>query len=236
MKKTVILSFVVIIIAAGCARSWIYQPLETYKPTEAAPPASVCQPCHQAQFDSWKKTRHSEPERMAKISVPELRECGACHEGLAAHAADSAKTPPAIGKMTKTDRNTLCGKCHYNPKLFGQKIFGSSAINPHDRHALFADVGLEGWKKQIACLDCHSGHKGGTDMLVRIRAHICYECHTSAMVTMGILFQIPNWLTAGYTCRLCHTFHGGSATERWGWMGAGVCIVCHFAGVALVGD
>jgi hypothetical protein len=33
---------------------------------------------------------------------------------------------------------------------------------------------------------------------------------------MGILFQIPNYLTAGYMCRACHAFHGGSAVERWG--------------------
>jgi len=93
MKKTVILFFLLTIIAAGCARSWIYQPLETGKPSESAPPASVCQPCHQAPFDAWKRTRHSEEQRMAKISIPELRECGACPEGLAAHAADSAKPP-----------------------------------------------------------------------------------------------------------------------------------------------
>jgi predicted CXXCH cytochrome family protein len=72
-------------------------------------------------------------------------------------------------------------------------------------------------------------------MLVRIKAHICYECHTSAMVTMGILFQVPNWLTNGYMCQACHTVHGGSDSERWGRMGVGFCVVCHFVGVALVG-
>jgi len=102
MKKTVILFFLLTIIAAGCARSWIYQPLETCKPSESAPPASVCQPCHQAPFDAWKRTRHSEEQRMAKISIPELRECGACHEGLAAHAADSAK--PACHRQNDEDR------------------------------------------------------------------------------------------------------------------------------------
>jgi hypothetical protein len=50
---------------------------------------------------------------------------------------------------------------------------------------------------------------------------------------MGILFQIPNYLTAGYMCRACHTFHGGSAVERWGFMSVGFCIVCHFVGVEL---
>ena len=230
MKRPIIALFIVMVLFTGCARTWMYLPVESYRPPEASPPAIVCQPCHQAQYDSWKKTRHADDQRMAKVPVAELHECGACHTNLAAHAGDPVNRPPGIAQMGRTDKNTLCGKCHYN-----QRLFGSRAINPHDKHALYASVALEGQSKQIACLDCHSGHQGGSDMLVRIRAHICYECHTSAMVTMGILFQIPNWLTAGYMCQACHTVHGGSDTERWGRMGVGFCVICHFAGVALVG-
>lgn len=232
MKRFVILFFLVLavlVIATGCAGTWVTQPIESFRPPEAVPPSSVCQPCHEAQFGSWKKTRHSDGQRMAKIPVAELHECGACHANLAAHAADPSMRPPSVAKMTKTEKNTLCGKCHYN-----QTLFGGRAIDPHGKHSLFANVALEGQPKQIACLDCHSGHQGKSDMLVRIKAHICYECHTSAMVTMGILFQVPNWLTNGYMCQACHTVHGGSASERWGRMGVGFCIVCHFVGVALV--
>ena len=232
MKRTVVLLFLclfTVVVIIGCAGTWVTQPIETFKPAEAVPPATVCRPCHESQFDSWKKTRHADGQRMAMIPVKDLHECGACHVNLTAHAADPGNKPPNIAAMTKTDKNTLCGKCHYS-----QKLFGGRAINPHGKHSLFADVALEGQPKQIACLDCHSGHKGGSDMLVRIKAHICYECHTSAMVTMGILFQVPNWLTAGYMCQACHTVHGGSASERWGRMGVGFCVVCHFVGVALV--
>jgi len=233
MKRTIVLFFLVLgvlVAAAGCAGTWMSQPIESFRPPETVPPSSVCQPCHQDQFDSWKKTRHADGQRMAKIPVPELHECGACHADLSAHAADpQGKRPHRVATMTKTEKNTLCGKCHYS-----QKLFGGKAINPHGKHSLFANVALEGQPKQIACLDCHSGHKGKSDMLVRIKAHICYECHTSAMVTMGILFQVPNWLTAGYMCQACHTVHGGSASERWGRMGVGFCVVCHFVGVALV--
>ncbi len=231
MKKAILLLFltlVLLVISAGCARTWMYQPIESYKPSEASPPSAVCQPCHQGQFDSWKKTRHADGQRMAKVPVTELHECGACHANLTAHAADPGSKPQSIAKMTKSEQNTLCGKCHYN-----QQIFGSKAINPHDKHALFANVALEGQPKQIACLDCHSGHKGKSDMLVRIKAHICFECHTTAMVTMGI-FQPFNYLTFGYTCQACHTVHGGSDGGRWGRMSVGFCVVCHFVGVAIV--
>lgn len=228
MKKTVFLSLFLALVMVGCARTWVYEPIETYRPSGPVPPASTCQPCHQEQFDTWQKNRHSEENYMAKVPLAELHECGACHDNLNTHTADPESSKPQhIPSLTKTERNSLCGKCHYN-----QQIFGSNAINPHDRHALFADVALEGMEKQIACLDCHSGHKGGTEMLVRIKAHICYECHTSAMVTMGI-FQPFNYLFFGKACQACHTVHGGSAGERWTRMSVGFCIVCHFAGTAI---
>jgi len=228
MRKIIILFFLVLFIAVGCARTWVYQPIDTFRPAGAVPPSTICQPCHQEQYDAWKKNRHSEEKYMAKIPVAELHECGACHEGLTEHAADPESSKPRdIASLTKTEKNTLCGKCHYN-----QQIFGNKAINPHDKHALFANVALEGQPKQIACLDCHSGHKGGSEMLVRIKAHICYECHTSAMITMGI-FQPFNYLFFGKACQACHTVHGGSAGERWGRMSVGFCIICHFTGTAI---
>jgi predicted CXXCH cytochrome family protein len=174
-------------------------------------------------------SRHAGKAYMARIPVVELHECGACHVDLNAHAADpQGKRPPSVAMMTKTEKNTLCGKCHYS-----QKLFAGRAINPHGKHSLFANVAFEGQPKQIACLDCHSGHKGKSAMLVRIKAHICFECHTSAIVTMGI-FQPFNYLSSGYMCQACHTVHGGSDSERWGRMGVGFCVVCHFVGVAIV--
>lgn len=212
---------------AGCAGTWTTKAIESYRPAEPPPPSSSCQSCHPQQFDTWRTTGHAEMELMAKIPVAELHECGACHENLAAHVANPAVKPARIATMTKTEQNTLCGKCHYSQQLFGRK-----AINPHDRHALFAGVAFEGKPKQIGCLDCHSGHRGKSAMLVRIKAHICYECHTSAIVTMGV-FQPFNYLSNGYMCQACHTVHGGSASERWGRMSVGFCVICHFVGVSL---
>lgn len=222
-----IIALFALLILAGCAGTWKTQPIESYKPKEQVPPSSTCQTCHPRQFETWKGTSHADMERMAKIPVKELHECGACHGDLAPHAANPQVRPASIAKMSKTEQNTICGKCHYS-----QELFGSRAINPHSRHALFAGVAFEGEAKQIGCLDCHSGHNGKTAMLVRIKAHICFECHKSAMVTMGI-FQPFNYLSNGYMCQACHTVHGGSASERWGRMAVGFCVVCHFVGVSL---
>jgi predicted CXXCH cytochrome family protein len=231
MKKQLAFLFAAIFVLTGCSRTWQFTSIDTFKPTEPAPQTAICQPCHQAEFDSWKKTRHSSETRMSVIPIQDLRACGACHTGLAAHAVDPTVKPgPLPDKMSKTEQNTLCGKCHFN-----QKLLNSMAINPEDKHALLTNVGFEGKEKQITCLDCHSGHKGGADMLVSIKAHICFKCHKEAIVTMGI-FQPFNYIAFGKFCQACHAVHGGSSGAQWTRMGIGVCVVCHFAGVALVGD
>jgi predicted CXXCH cytochrome family protein len=228
-RNPAILILIIVLTLAGCARTWHFTPLESYRPSEAVPVASACQTCHKSQYDSWKMTRHADETRMAIIPIKELQECGACHDNIAAHAANPANKPGTTpSKLNKTEQNTLCGKCHYN-----QDLFGSRAINPQDKHALFMSVGLEGKEQQIACLDCHSGHKGGSEMLVSIKAHVCFTCHKSAIVTMGI-FQPFNYLFFGKACQACHAVHGGSSTAQATRMGVGFCIICHFVGVALV--
>lgn len=220
---------ILLLFTVSCARTWKVTPIDSYRPSRNVPPAEQCRTCHQSEYDSWKKTRHSSETHMTVIPVKELRECGACHDNIAGHAADFAVKPgTSPAKLTKTEQNTLCGKCHFN-----QDLFGSSAINPEDKHALFMSVGLEGKKRQIACLDCHSGHKGGAEMLVSMKAHICFTCHKEAIVTMGI-FQPLNYLTFGKTCQACHAVHGGSSGAQAARMGAGVCVVCHFVGTAVV--
>jgi len=225
-----LLPLLIVVLLAGCARTWTFTPIDAYRPAENVPPAAACQACHQGEYDSWKRTRHASEVYMQAVPVPALRECGACHEGIAAHAADLAVKPgTSPAKASKTEQNRTCGKCHFN-----QDILGRSAINPDDKHALFMSVGFEGKKQQLSCLDCHSGHKGGSDMLVSIKAHICFSCHKAAIVTMGI-FQPFNYLTFGKMCQGCHAIHGGSSGAQAARMGVGVCVVCHFVGVALVG-
>jgi predicted CXXCH cytochrome family protein len=232
MRSLVVAALVVFVAAAvaGCARTWQFTPIDAYLPTEQVPQATVCRPCHQAQYDTWASTRHGSGTHMAV--VPEgLRSCGACHSNVAAHAANPAVRPGSSpAKLSKTEQNTLCGKCHYN-----QDLFKGSAINPRDKHALFMNVGFEGREKQIGCLDCHAGHQDRANMLRSIQAHVCFSCHKEAIVTMGV-FQPFNYLFFGKACQACHTVHGGSAASQATRMGVGFCIVCHFAGTALVGD
>jgi len=225
---TIIINFAILGALSGCSRRWDYpdaKSLDTgLKPLEP----EVCQSCHKDEYDTWKRTAHSVARRMDKIPAGSLRNCNTCHDVKPEHS-----TSPTGGNtsnpanLSKTDQNLLCGRCHYN-----QEIFGYKAINPHDRHGMFMDVGLEECKRQISCLDCHAGHHGKSAMLRNIKAHACFRCHKAAIVTMGI-FQPFNYLTFGKMCQACHTIHGGSTAAKSTRMGVGVCIICHFSTAGL---
>jgi predicted CXXCH cytochrome family protein len=167
---------------------------------------------------------------MAGVKLEELRGCGACHENSLAHSQDPETiTPSNPSSLDKASQNAVCGKCHYS-----QEILGRRAINPRDRHGLLTNAGFEGHSKLLSCLECHSPHAGHSKMLAGARAHVCFKCHKSAIVTMGV-FQPFNYLTFGKACQACHTVHGGSPVSKAARMGVGVCVVCHFGGIAITG-
>ncbi len=57
---------------------------------------------------------------------------------------------------------------------------------------------------------------------------------TNRLRVPAVTTRPPTLMINGYMCQACHTVHGGSAGERWTRMSVGFCVVCHFAGVALV--
>jgi len=215
---------------AGCTRTWKAGGLEDYQSEGPAVSPADCETCHQQEFNAWHKTKHADSARMAGVTPEELRGCGACHESTLAHSRDpEAGTPSNPSRLGKGAQNAVCGKCHYS-----QNVLGRHAINPSDKHALLTSAGFEGRHKQLSCLQCHSGHGGRAKMLAGSRAHVCFRCHKAAIVAMGV-FQPVNYLTFGKACQACHTIHGGSMASKAVRMSVGVCVVCHFGGVALTG-
>ncbi|MEI6971005.1 MAG: cytochrome c3 family protein [bacterium] len=226
MKRTA--SYILaILIGAGCSSTgtWQYTKLDSLPVEKTVPAATSCTECHQPEYETWKKTDHSDAESMKKITVTQLLECGACHDNLAAHLETPDKaTPTDLAKIDKTALNQVCGKCHFNKELMGW-----DAINPNNEHGFITSVGFEGKEEQLSCLDCHDGHSGKRNMLEGIQAHTCFKCHKSAIVTMGA-FQPLNYVAAGEVCTACHAPHGTSKVGQAGRMATGVtlvCVACH---------
>jgi predicted CXXCH cytochrome family protein len=229
MRKRVYgLILLCVLVGARCSGtgSWDYTRLAEIPPQGDVPMANTCMGCHETEYETWKKTGHAKETSMRRITPGQLRECGACHDNLAAHiAAPGENTPEHITALAKSDQNMLCGVCHFN-----EEVFGHNAINPGLDHGLFTSVGFdEGKKQQLSCLDCHRGHSGRRNMLQRMQAHTCFTCHKSAIVSMGV-FQPFNYLAGGKVCTSCHTPHGTSKAGHAARMTVGVaatCVVCH---------
>jgi len=188
--------------------------------------------CHDSEYDTWSRTDHADNKEMARAKSVADNSCAVCHVVAPAHKdAPDENPPPQISKMSKTEQNSLCGRCH-----FEKDIMGRAAINPEGRHGLFMSVGFdEKYKEQLSCLDCHEGHGKHDDMLVTMQAHLCYTCHKEAIVTMGIVQPI-NYLTFGKACQGCHTVHGGSTAKQLAYTGIGTyltvgaaCNTCHLS-------
>jgi predicted CXXCH cytochrome family protein len=228
MKRASMFVLLCVAVSAGCSSigKWNYMQLAELPAESDVPAATSCMDCHELELKTWKKTDHADVISMGRIPKGELRECGACHDNLASHiAAPDETTPKYIAALTKSDQNQLCGQCHFNKDVLGRK-----AINPHLRHGLFTSVGFDEEKKQqLSCLNCHEGHGGKKNMLRSMQAHICFKCHKSAIVTMGV-FQPVNYLTGGKVCTSCHAAHGTSRAGHTARMTVGVaatCVPCH---------
>jgi predicted CXXCH cytochrome family protein len=193
-----------------------------------SPSPASCRECHPDQYVTWLGSGHMDVKFMQQIKNPQQRGCGACHDGLTSHLENpAAAAPPSIRGMSTSERNMVCGKCH-----FDRGILGHNAIDPGHRHGLLMSVGFEGFERQICCLDCHKGHIGRSEMLRSPKVHACYRCHKEAVITMGV-FQPFNYLAFGKVCVSCHPAHGGSAPSQLARMTAGIavtCIVCHPTG------
>ncbi|MCE5252545.1 cytochrome c3 family protein [bacterium] len=223
MRKLILLYAFMLAGVMGCSRAWV-APEITGVPPKNIPDPDRCGLCHQAEYNSWRKTVHATTPRIA--AIPELPGgCAACHANVSSHIGnpDTVK-PPHIPSLSGTDKNLICGKCHFNREIVGRK-----AINPRDRHGLFLSVGFESKAVQLDCLQCHRGHGGKSDMLRSMRANACFKCHKEAIITMGV-FQPVNYLAAGKACFGCHTAHGGSAPGKLARMTVGIgvtCVICH---------
>jgi predicted CXXCH cytochrome family protein len=93
-----------------------------------------------------------------------------------------------------------CIKCHEKKYAYWVKSaharLGRNVINPQLDHGLFSSAGFEDKTHQLSCLDCHDVHSDHDHLLESSQSNLCFKCHESAIVTMG-MFQPVNYLAGG---------------------------------------
>jgi DmsE family decaheme c-type cytochrome len=154
--------------------------------------SETCGACHEDIFKAFQKNPHHIVETQKKRGW-ETRACESCH-GPGAKHAESASPDDILNPAKLTPRNAdqTCLKCHLNEPTHMGRI-GSG-------HA----------KNQVACVSCHSVHKGQEQLRPRRASAInqqCAACHASVWAQ----FQRPHKhpLPQGaMSCVNCHDPHG----------------------------
>jgi DmsE family decaheme c-type cytochrome len=151
--------------------------------------AETCQECHETQYESYSKSVHFQKY----VKGPQSQNaCETCHGAGALHVEKGGGRAVDISTFgrdsgrTPEEMNSTCLTCHSS-----KENMTNWEIGQHKRN-------------DVACVDCHSMHKGQTkpDQLT-----VCFKCHrdTKAQVIKQSRHPI---LEGKVKCSDCHDVHG----------------------------
>jgi DmsE family decaheme c-type cytochrome len=175
--------------------------------------SDTCQGCHDEISKAFQKNPHQFVETDKKRGF-ETRACESCHGPGAKHAESASAgdiVNPAKLPVAKADQT--CLKCHLNqPTQIGRLRGGHG-------------------KNQVACVACHSVHKGNEKLRPTKFSSVnqeCASCHPSVWAQ----FQKPykHRLPEGaMSCVDCHNPHGGFLPRMVQTVSANEpgCFKCH---------
>jgi len=190
-----------VLLLAFSARGQEKAPTVEKKPViaeKAAPSATAyagmetCAGCHEEIAKPFGKNPHAVLETTESLGW-KGRACEACH-GPGAKHADSLDAADILnpGKAAPERANAVCLSCHRNQTVQTNHIQSSHA------------------KNEVACVACHSVHKGPEALLPRKFATvngICTSCHSATLAAFHKPYahRLPQ---NAMSCVDCHDPHG----------------------------
>ncbi len=206
MMKNVKLLLVVVFVFLFVAASVIVQ--RTAEGQTKATGAELCKDCHEAQYNSYLKSKHS---KKGFAGGPANKEaCNACHLQGAAHLAAGggagAGGMVSLGskKMSVETKNAACLSCHASSK-----------------NLTFWDMGAHK-KNDVACISCHNVHGKKIKQV-----ETCTGCHKDIKRDINRASHHPI-VEGKVKCSDCHNPHG---TLSHGMIKAEntnqLCYTCH---------
>jgi DmsE family decaheme c-type cytochrome len=191
--------------------------------------SETCAACHEDQFKSFSKTKHSKLGEL-KGWKDKIQGCESCHGPGKAHVEGGGDKTKIINpkNLNAKDASETCLTCHA----------GKESHNNFRRG--------EHWRNDVGCTTCHTAHPkdipvaepSGSMTLIReqpdnkmLRAgepQLCLTCHNEVKAQ----FQKPNHhkvMEGAMKCSDCHNAHGGfEAKQTKLSVGAdAACVKCH---------
>lgn len=186
MMKKVKLLLMVAFVFLFVAASVIVQ--RTAEGQTKAAGAELCKDCHEVQYNSYLKSKHS---KKGFAGGPANKEaCNACHPEGAAHLAAGggagAGGMVSLGskKVDVATKNAACLSCHASSK-----------------NLTFWDMGAHK-KNDVACISCHNVHGKKVS-----QAESCTGCHKDVKKDINRQSHHPI-LEGKVKCSDCHNPHG----------------------------
>ncbi|MEK6544350.1 MAG: DmsE family decaheme c-type cytochrome [Elusimicrobiota bacterium] len=158
--------------------------------------AETCAGCHSELTEKFALGKHG--QAADKRSPAAKGSCLVCHVDSAKHAESGDKALAyKLGKdskLTVEQRNATCLQCHDK---------GKTAMWKGSMHE----------SRGLACMDCHSVHKGNEKNLIKIpQQETCFRCHGSVKAAIKRKSHHP--INEGKVkCSDCHNPHG-TATKK----------------------
>lgn len=156
-------------------------------------PLESCADCHEDIWKNFQKTLHGKKEDPRTPASHQM--CQTCHGPMAEHV-DAGGGKETVNrsfgkdsKLTAKEKNAVCLQCHEK----GETALWEGSIHQG---------------KGLACVNCHSVHKGNNKLLAAPVAHeACLECHQDKKAEIKRTSHHPI-LEGKVSCVNCHNPHG----------------------------